>query len=183
MSNYNNRGITLVALIITIVVIIIIASIGATIGRNLIDKSKVENLTTNMLIIKSKAKVFEEEVESKTWNFSDTCEEGSTISKKEEGRRDHFKNEYNFTLIDNSNSSTFGISSLESDSVYYALGEEALKNMGVASLLEDGKSYYVVKYTVKDNKYDDIDIYYTKGVKYEKNKYYALSELQEILNI
>lgn len=182
MYNYNNRGITLVALTVTIVVIIIISTISISIGRDLIDKSKVENLITNMLIIKSKARVFEEEVESKTWDFSHAIEEGSTISKKEEGRRDHFKNEYNFILIDSSNSSTFGISTLENDSVYYALGEEALGKMGVASLLEDGKSYYIVKYTVKDNKYEDIDVYYTKGIKYDKNKYYTLSELQEILN-
>ena len=170
------------ALMITIIVIIIIASVSITIGRNLIDKTKVENLITNMLIIKAKAKGFEEDVESKTWNFSNDIEEGSTISKKEEGRRDHFENEYNFILIDQSNSSIYGMSNLDSDSVYYALGEDALKNMGLVNLLEDGKSYYVVKYTVNDNKYEDIDVFYTKGIKYENNRYYALTELQDIID-
>ena len=183
MTDSNNRGVTLVALMVTIIVIIILASISVNVGMELIYKSRAENLITNMLIIKSKAKVFEEEVEGKTWDSSDNVEEGATISKKEEERRNKFKNEYEFILIDSSNFSIYGMSNLDSDSVYYALGEIALKKMGLSSLWEDDeKSCYVVKYTVKDNKYEDIDVYYTKGVKYKGNRYFALSVLQNVMN-
>ena len=74
----SNKGITMIALIITIVVIFIIAMVGISYGRDLVDKSKVENLVTNMLTLKSKARVIEEEIESKTWNLSSTVGERKT---------------------------------------------------------------------------------------------------------
>ena len=76
----------MIALVITIVVIFIIATIGISYGRDLVDKSKVENLITNMLTLKSKARVIEEEIESKTWNLSSTVEENETISQKRKGK-------------------------------------------------------------------------------------------------
>ena len=177
----NNKGITLIALVVTIMVLIIVASVTIKVGRELIDRSKAENFITNMLIIKSKARVYEEEVEGKTWDYSNTIEEGEEISKKEQGRREHFENEYNFILINNSNKSTYKVSSLEDNCVYYALSQEALSKMGLASLWEDGASYYLVKYTVTDNKYENINVYYTKGVKYNKNMYYDLDTLQSVI--
>ena len=89
----------MIALIITIVVIFIIAMVGISYGRDLVDKSKVENLVTNMLTLKSKARVIEEEIESKTWNLSSTVGENETISQKEKGRRDCFTGDkYKFIL-------------------------------------------------------------------------------------
>ena len=51
-----NRGITMVALVITIVVLLIIAGISIGAGNNAIKNSKLENLKTNMLLIEVKAK-------------------------------------------------------------------------------------------------------------------------------
>ena len=178
---HSNKGITLIALVITIIVIIILASISVNYGMDLIYKSRTENFITNMLVIKSKARVYEEEVESKIWDFSDNIEEGANISKKEEGRRDHLKNDYHFILVNNENSSEYNMSNLQNDSVYYALEEAALEKMGLSSLWENKKSCYIVKYEVKDNKYEDIDIYYTKGIQYKGNTYYKLSELQNVI--
>lgn len=180
MARYSSKGVTLIALIITVIVIIIISSVSIATGNNLVAKSKVENMITNMLIIKSKARVLEEETEGKTWDYSNEIDVETGISQKEQGRRDIFVNEHNFVLLKDSNISTYGMSNLANDSVYYVLERDALSKMGLLSLWEDGKSYYVIKYTVRDNKYEDINVYYTKGVKYDKNMYYDLDTLQNI---
>ena len=56
-----NKGITLVALVIMIIVIMILAGITITQGSDLIKTTKVETYVTNMITIKSKAKVYAEE--------------------------------------------------------------------------------------------------------------------------
>lgn len=182
MFKCNNKGVTLIALVVTVIVIIILASISITTGSNLIAKSKVENMITNMLIIKSKCRVLEEEIEGKTWDYSTEVEEGAELSKKEQGRREIFVNEHNFILVKNADATVYNLNELANDSVYYVLEKEALSKMGLASLWEEGKSYYVIKYTVRDNKYEDINVYYTKGIKYNNKVYYDLDTLQNIDN-
>ena len=60
-----NRGVTLLALVITIVVMIIIAGIAVYTGTDTIKKAKLEELKTNMLLIEAKAKGLVEEVNFK----------------------------------------------------------------------------------------------------------------------
>lgn len=180
MIKSNCKGITLIALIIAIIIIIIISSVSITTGNNLVSKSKIENMITNMLIIKTKARVLEEETEGKTWDYSDEIQEGEEVSQKEQGRRDILVNEHSFVFLKNTDISAYNMSNLANDSVYYILEKEALSKMGLASLWENGKSYYIIKYTIVDNKYDDINVYYTKGVKYNNNVYYDLNTLQSI---
>ena len=45
----NNSGITLIALTVTIIVMIILATIGINSGKEIIKKSKIQTLQTNML--------------------------------------------------------------------------------------------------------------------------------------
>ena len=61
----NNKGITLIALTITIVVLLILASITVFYGKDNIDKANLENLKTNMLLIDAKAKEYCEEANFK----------------------------------------------------------------------------------------------------------------------
>ena len=67
----NKKGITLIALIITIIVLIILAGITVAEGTLLIRKAKIESIMTNMITIKSKAKVLVEEANSKVWALAD----------------------------------------------------------------------------------------------------------------
>ena len=67
----NNSGITLMVLIITIIVLIIIASISVYEGKELIIKSKINTIKTNMLTIQAKAKSYAEEIDVKIWAESD----------------------------------------------------------------------------------------------------------------
>ena len=49
--NRKERGVTLVALVITVVVLLIIASIAVYSGSDTVRKAKLEELRTNMLLI------------------------------------------------------------------------------------------------------------------------------------
>ena len=51
-----NNGITMVALVITIVVLLILSSIPINAGKRVIKQSELENLKTNMMLIKVKGK-------------------------------------------------------------------------------------------------------------------------------
>ena len=57
----NEKGITLVTLTITIIVLLIIAGISITAGKESIKNAKLQNLRTNRLLIKAKAKEYVEE--------------------------------------------------------------------------------------------------------------------------
>ena len=53
-----NKGITITALVIMIIVIMLLAGITITQGSDLIKNTKVETYLTNMITIRSKAKVY-----------------------------------------------------------------------------------------------------------------------------
>ena len=56
MIKKEEKGVTLIVLVITIIVLSIIASIGYFNGKEVIQKAKLESLKTNMLLIQAKAK-------------------------------------------------------------------------------------------------------------------------------
>lgn len=57
MKIKNNKGITLITLIITVILLAIIASVGVSLGVNITGTAKFENVETNLLLIQSKCKV------------------------------------------------------------------------------------------------------------------------------
>ena len=56
----NNKGITLMTLVITIIVLLIIVSITVNYGIDSISKAQIQNMQTNMLLIEAKAKKYVE---------------------------------------------------------------------------------------------------------------------------
>ena len=82
----NDKGITIISLVIMIIVISIIAGISITQGTTLIKQIKVDNYKTNMISIKAKAKVIAEEVNSKTWNVA--------TEEKSAKKQELFQNDY-----------------------------------------------------------------------------------------
>ena len=64
MKKIKNRtkGITLISLAITIIILLILAGISIYSGKGVIQKAKLEELKTNMLLIQAKAKEYVEEV-------------------------------------------------------------------------------------------------------------------------
>ena len=55
--------------------------------------------------------------------------------------------------------------------------------MKLEDLIEDESSNYIVVFSVSDDgTYGESDVIYTKGVKYKKQMYYTLSELQVVMD-
>ena len=177
----NNSGITLLVLVITIVVLTIIASIAVYEGKELIEKSKVQTLQTNMLTIQAKAKAYAEEIEAKIW-----VKKGE---EKENARDDAFQDKVEFKRLpyQNENLTQIHLNHLSNEiksegySAYLVTGS-ALEKMGLHDI--QNEIYYVV-YNQKENENENdsmlIDVIYKEGIKYNKNTYYTLSEIQNAL--
>lgn len=160
-----NSGITLIVLVLTIIVLIIIASITAYEGKELISKSKVQTLKTNMLTIQAKAKSYAEEIDAKIWTESD-----KDVKRNEEFSKKGFNNpSYN---IDNKY-----INIDTSDYVAFIISPEGLSSMGLEEIKNE---QYMVIYDKEDFK--KMDVIYLNGVNYKKTMYYTLSNLQSVLS-
>lgn len=160
----NNSGITLLALIIIIIIIIIIASISVYEGRELIAKSKVQTLETNMLIIQAKAKSYAEEIDAKIWTEK---EENKDSKRDEEFGKKGFENP-SVEIPSEVN---------RTNCVFYQISENGLTNMGLDDLKNEK---YIVSYDKDD--YKKIDVIYPNGVKYKNVIYYTLSKLKIALS-
>ncbi len=71
----NNKGVTLIALVITIMIMIVLA--GATVATsNIVEEAQKQQIATNMLLIQTKVKIIMERVEfynnPETYNYIGT---------------------------------------------------------------------------------------------------------------
>lgn len=73
------KGITLVALVITVILMMILVGVGINMGGDAIDKANLEDIKTDMISIKTRAKIIAEQ-----YNFKDIDNlVGSEISGEE----------------------------------------------------------------------------------------------------
>lgn len=168
------KGITLVALVITIVILIIIASITIYEGKDIIAKSELENLKTNMLLIKAKAKEYAENANFKLGVNIDTLTGDTKTNRIEEAKK-----ELKGKIITSNNETTnkLGIVlSQENNYIYYyELDQEDLNLIGLNSVKLNKDERYIIKYDIKDVK---IEIYNSIGFEYNDKIYYSLTDLE-----
>lgn len=147
-----DNGITLIALIVTIIIMIILATIVVDFSTKAIDKAKLEDIKTNMLLIQGKSQTIYEK-----YSFKE-IEELTGILYSEQ-------NTYVISdgLLDHLN--------VEDD--IYIWGEEALNENGLGTIKTDEQTFYIVDYTTSE-------IYFSKGYEYNDLIYYSLTELQEL---
>lgn len=155
------RGITLIALVITVILLLIIGGISITKGSDLVEKSKAETIETNMLTIKAKAKEYAENVDALNWKVKDEDKASKNIEafkkyKMEETTQTGSWKKEGYT--------------------YYDLSKDALDNMALGSLW-DGN----LKYIVGVNEQYEVEIIYVPGITYKNDTYYKLSELTNVL--
>ena len=160
----DNSGITLIVLVITIIVLIIIASISVYEGKELIAKSKVQTIETNMLTIQAKAKSYAEEIDAKIWTEK---EDNKDSKRNEEFAKKEFK----------SPSVEIPSEVYDANCVFYQISEKGLTDMGLDDLKNE---IYIVSYAKDD--YKNIDVIYPNGVTYKRVTYYTLSELKKALS-
>lgn len=169
MNFKENKGITLVALTITIIVLLIIAGIAIYSGNDIIKNAKLESLKTNMLLIQAKAKEY--------------CEEASFKLGTEENPSDekisNAKNSLKGTEQGEESNIPSYITKVEGKKEYiYKLETSNLRDMGINGVeSDDNNGYYYVKYNLTDV---TVEVYNTKGFTKDSTTYYSLSELQEL---
>ncbi len=171
----NNKGITMIALIITIILLIILAGVGIGTGNDIIKKSEIENLKTNMLLIKVKGKEY---VEKANFNLGTKIE---TVNEEEKAKRiEKAKNELKGEDITNDISKYENIINKEQEEFvyYYKLSTENLVDIGLINVKSDEKNgLYIVKYDIKNA---IVEVYNTKGVEDEDKQYHSLNEVQNM---
>lgn len=73
------KGITIIALIITIIIMLILVGVGMNFGGDALNKAKLEDIKTDMISIKTRAKIIAEQ-----YNFKDIDNlVGNTITDEE----------------------------------------------------------------------------------------------------
>lgn len=177
-----NRGITMVTLVITIVVLLIIAGISIGTGNKVIKSSELENVKTNMLLIKVKGKEY---VENANFNIgtafdklTDETEKANRISKAKAELK-------GIEITDVSEiDENIGITEtqFQEDNTnlifYYKLSKQNLSDMGLLNVKSDEENgWYIIKYDIKNV---EVEVYNTAGFENEEGKYYSLSELQNL---
>lgn len=164
-----NKGITLVALTITIIILLIIAGISISAGENMIKKAKLEGLKTNMLLIQAKAKQYVEEANFKIGNSTEDTDKIAEVREeiyvekaKLEVANDEIKNKINVTgdnlyvLTKDENKDTYsewGLNKIELDS--------------------DSGETYVIRF---DENNLTVEVYNTLGY----NGKYSLTDIDQI---
>lgn len=174
-----NKGITIIALVITIILLLIIAGISIEVGNNIIKKSNLENQKTNMLLIRVKGKEYVENANFKLGTNIDTAEDKD---KRIETAKAELKGEEiteGSIFSSNIDITTDIITSDNSNYIYYyKLTAQNLTDMGLPNVKSDNKNgWYIIKYDIRNV---EVEIYNTKGFEDKEKVYYTLSEMQEL---
>lgn len=163
MKVKNNKGITLIALTITIIILLILASITIYSGKESIKKAQLESLKTNMLLIKAKAKEYVEQASFKNGvNKSEISEEAKNELKGEEVNASDYSKQ---NII------------INGGEILYKLTSDNLKEMGLKDIKLGSNEEYLVKYNIKDV---TVEVYNTSGYENNGTTVYSLSELEKI---
>lgn len=163
------KGITMIALTITIVVMIILAGITVQYGMGLLQNVKLQDLRTNMLLIQAKAKEYVEEVNFQLVNVTDEAEK--TRIKNENLKGISLADSSIDSNVLNAANATGKIEGKKSD--YYYLNSEILKEMGLEDMNSEEYGYFIVKYDIENI---SVDVINTKG--YQGN--YTLEQLNSL---
>ena len=174
-----DRGITITTLVITIIVLLIIAGISAGTGNKVIKSSELENVKTNMLLIKAKGKEYVENASFKLGtNFKDSKDkENRIITAKAELKKDDEMTEREI-LEQNIGITQDDIKKNNDYTYYYKLSNDDLTDMGLSNVKSDDKNgWYIIKYDLENV---EVEVYNTLGFERDGKKYYSLNELQNL---
>jgi Tfp pilus assembly protein PilE len=175
----NNKGITLVALSITVIVLMILSGITVSTGMSMVKTAKLEELRTNMLLIQAKAKEYVEEANFKLGITIDKLE-GEEKQKKIDSAKDkEILKVDEENDITNNNEFTYITKDETGDYIYYyKLTEDNLNDMGISNVKSNGQDgWYIIKYNIKDA---NVEVYYSKGFQKDGKTYYSLSEIENL---
>ena len=170
MKSINNqKGITLVALTITIIVLLILATITINAGKGVIKEAKLEELKTNMLLIRAKAKECVEEADFKLGPRDNNTDPDGTVLA-------NIRNEIYVTgqgLMEIGNVTNKEHGSIPNENNVYMVTNETLTKWGLNKIqLSDDEAYFVEF----NEKKLTVEVYNNLGF----DGKYSLSEIEKI---
>lgn len=159
MKIKNNKGITMISLVIVVLLMIILASITAYESNELISIARVQSVTTDLLLIQAKVRIINEKVVFE----NDEIEKQNLLKGTMLIKGDSVLEEMLEKGI---------IKDTEyQDNTYYLLSKEDLIDMGLDGIDVSDDEKLVVDY-------EHEEVIYVKGVKNtEGNNLYKLSEM------
>lgn len=165
MDQKREKGVTLIALAITIVVLLIIAGISIKGGTSAIKMAQLEELKTNMLLIQAKGRQYVEDV-----NFKIGIEpDKKTTEEKADIRRQVYEEEAKLRKAEDV-PANFGITDT---TTCYWLTEEAQKLWGLDKIEIIDNEAYLIQFNETDL---SVEVYNTIG--YDEN--YSLTDIDKI---
>ena len=171
----NNKGITLLALIITIIILIIIVGTSMKYGMDAITYTTFQNTKTNMLLIEVKAKECVENA-----NFDLGIKPNEATQEMKDKARSELKGTQ-VTKLDPlaSRLPDIGIEEQQVlDGNVFKLTEEDLEKMSIRGVQSnDQKGWYIIVYNIEAA---TAKIYHTYGVKVGKQIKYALDDFRDV---
>lgn len=163
---------TIITTIITAIILVMVITVIAKLSVNVVTKTQLKDLKTDMLLIQQQAKKYSEEVSKQTVNLDETRQEDSDkITEVESTQLLGIKVSECSEEIQKK-AEQAGITNLEE---YYCLNKEDLEKMGISNIKIKKGEYFLVKYNLEDT-----EIIYTEGFEYQDKVYYKLTELEEI---
>ena len=144
------KGITLVVLIMTVILMLILIAVGIDLGKDVIKEAALEDIKTNMLSIKTKAKTIEEK-----YSFGDIEHlVGKEVDK---------------STLNNTLQTQLG------ENTVYKWDQDILNEQGLTEIKVDDTSFYIVYY---DEENATCEVYYSTGFNYNGETKYSLTELE-----
>lgn len=166
----NEKGITLVALTITIILMLIIASITIYSGKSVIKEAKLEELKTNMLLIEAKARECVEDANFKIGLSQDDESKIESVREEVYGNAKLLISTETTANIPNEILSNVDYSNNE---ILYWVTPETMEAWGLNKIqLEEGEAYFI-KFNEKDV---SVEVYNNLG--YEGS--YSLTKINQI---
>lgn len=168
MNLKKENGITIIALVITVIIMIMLAGVSVYYGSDAVKKGKLEDIKTNMISIKTKAKIVVEE-----YNFKDIENlVGTKLDNDVEQAGMQFGTykipdelQKIFEAKDENGENKFDITRL------YVWTKEDLASQSLSAINIDNEAFYIVYYNLENT--NECEVYYSKGF----DGKYSLSEL------
>lgn len=151
----DEKGLTYIATVILIIIITaLVIGVMYYIKQQYINEES-ETIKTNMLAIQGKAKIVVEEEKALKKELIGT----KVLTEQQEQKVKDFLKSQNIEIEENSK--------------YYILKSEDLTTMGLGNINIEPNEYYIVNY-------NNMEVLYTKGVKIGDNRYYKLSDFNNL---
>lgn len=153
MKYKSNSGITIITLIVTIIIMVMLAAVTIEFGKGEVERTKLEDLKTTMLLIKGRAQiVVDKESFGEDYDNTGMVQLANAVGYNTSNLQNIFND------IDTSN--------------LYIWEQTAMDNNNIQVTITK-TDFFVIDYSTGE-------IYYSLGYTYEGNTYYSLTEMQNI---